>query len=139
MKKIKFLVPHIVSATLVAGILTPILSSAKIQRVKEKNSNNQWNFTLDFSENRGIFKFVNKSRFMQITTINNPTEVSFSEDSINTGCTEPVDYSSNVKYEYDNLNRLTKAVYGEENYVVYEYDANGNMTKVTVVNDGTIQ
>lgn len=53
--------------------------------------------------------------------------------------TQPVDYNSNVKYEYDSLNRVTKAVYDEENYVEYVYDANGNITKVTIVKDGIIQ
>ena len=80
----------------------------------------------------------------QVTTISNITETSSSSETsstttITTEFTTPVDYSSNVKYEYDNLNRVIKAVYDEENYVVYEYDANGNITKVTIVKDGIIQ
>lgn len=53
--------------------------------------------------------------------------------------TIPVDYNTKAKYEYDNLNRVTKVIYDEKNYVIYDYDANGNITKVTVVKDGIIQ
>lgn len=79
-----------------------------------------------------------------VTTISNITETSSSSETsstttVTTKCTMPVDYSSNIKYEYDNLDRVIKAIYDEENYVLYEYDANGNITKVTVVKDGIIQ
>lgn len=76
-----------------------------------------------------------------VTEISNITETSSSsETSITTTVsTVPVDYSSNVEYEYDNLDRVVKAIYDEANYISYEYDANGNITKITVVKDGIIQ
>ncbi len=76
-----------------------------------------------------------------VTEISNITETSSSsETSITTTVsTVPVDYSSNVEYEYDNLDRVVKAIYDEKNYITYEYDANGNIIKVTVVEDGIIQ
>jgi YD repeat-containing protein len=46
---------------------------------------------------------------------------------------------SEVEYEYDDLGRLTRAVFDDENYIVYEYDANGNITRVTRVVDGIEQ
>lgn len=74
------------------------------------------------------------------TTTTIVTEFVTETSSAATGTTtQPVDYNSNVKYEYDSLNRVTKAVYDEENYVEYVYDANGNITKVTIVKDGMIQ
>ena len=74
------------------------------------------------------------------TTTTIVTEFVTETSSAATGTTTlPVDYNSNVKYEYDSLNRVTKAVYDEENYVEYVYDANGNITKVTIVKDGMIQ
>ncbi|MDE6426156.1 MAG: hypothetical protein K2K89_08480 [Ruminococcus sp.] len=87
---------------------------------------------------------ITSATTQQVTTISNITETSSSSETsstttITTEFTTPVDYSSNVKYEYDNLNRVIKAIYDEENYVIYEYDANGNITKVTVVKDGIIQ
>lgn len=51
----------------------------------------------------------------------------------------PIDYNTNAKYEYDDLNRVVKAVYDDKNYIQYDYDANGNITKITVVKDGIIQ
>lgn len=79
-----------------------------------------------------------------VTVISNITVTSsYSETGITTTVTTvstvPVDYNSNVKYEYDNLDRVVKAIYDEKNYITYEYDANGNITKVTVVEDGIIQ
>lgn len=74
------------------------------------------------------------------TTTTIVTEFATETSSAVTGTTtQPVDYNSNVKYEYDSLNRVTKAIYDEENYVEYVYDANGNITKVTIVKDGMIQ
>lgn len=79
-----------------------------------------------------------------VTAISNITETSFSSETcitttVTTVSTVPVDYSSNVEYEYDNLDRVVKAIYDETNYIIYEYDANGNITKVTVIKDGIIQ
>lgn len=72
------------------------------------------------------------------TTIKTESTTSTSSTTTET-TTQTVDYNSNVKYEYDSLNRVTKAVYDEENYVEYVYDANGNITNVTIVKDGIIQ
>lgn len=33
-------------------------------------------------------------------------------------------------YEYDEMSRVTKAIYEDGSYVTYEYDANGNITNV---------
>ncbi len=74
------------------------------------------------------------------TTTTIITEVTTETSSAATETTtQPVDYNSNIRYEYDSLNRVTKVVYDEENYVEYVYDANGNITKVTIVKDGIIQ
>lgn len=42
--------------------------------------------------------------------------------------------SSEVQYEYDEWNRVVKAIYSDGTIVVYEYDKNGNITgsKVTI-------
>jgi YD repeat-containing protein len=54
-----------------------------------------------------------------------------------TDCLEPG--FTDVEYEYDDLGRLTRVVFDDENYIVYEYDANGNITRVTRVVDGATQ
>lgn len=68
------------------------------------------------------------------------TEISSSLTSATTSIsgttTIPIDYSVNAKYEYDKLNRVIKVTYDEKNYIEYDYDANGNITKVTVVENG---
>lgn len=79
-----------------------------------------------------------ESESQTTTTIKTESTTTTSSTTTET-TTQPVDYNSNVKYEYDGLNRVTKAVYDEENYVEYVYDANGNITKVTIVKDGIIQ
>lgn len=43
------------------------------------------------------------------------------------------------KYEYDLLNRLTKVIYDDDNYIEYKYDANGNIVKIVTVIDGKKQ
>ena len=50
----------------------------------------------------------------------------------------PVDYNAVVSYEYDSLNRVVKVIYDDKNYIQYDYDSNGNITKVTVVENGII-
>ena len=40
--------------------------------------------------------------------------------------------NSGEKYEYDQLNRLTKVIYQDGSYIEYEYDANGNITHTQV-------
>ncbi len=79
-----------------------------------------------------------ESESQTTTTIRTESTTTTSSTTTET-TTQPVDYNSNVKYEYDSLNRVTKAVYDEENYVEYVYDANGNIMKVTIVKDGMIQ
>ena len=68
------------------------------------------------------------------------TEISSSLTSATTSIsgttTIPIDYSVNAKYEYDKLNRVIKVTYDEKNYIEYDYDANGNINKVTVVENG---
>lgn len=68
------------------------------------------------------------------------TEISSSLTSATTSIsgttTIPIDYSVNAKYEYDKLNRVIKVTYDEKNYIEYDYDANGNIKKVTVIENG---
>lgn len=68
------------------------------------------------------------------------TEISSSLTSATTSIsgttTIPIDYSVNAKYEYDKLNRVIKVTYDEKNYIEYDYDANGNINKVTVIENG---
>ena len=40
-----------------------------------------------------------------------------------------VSAQTNINYEYDNLQRLTKVIYPTGSYIQYSYDANGNRTQ----------
>lgn len=40
-----------------------------------------------------------------------------------------VSAQTNINYEYDNLQRLTKVIYPTGSYIQYTYDANGNRTQ----------
>ena len=42
-------------------------------------------------------------------------------------------FAGSVQYTYDNLNRLTKADYGNGNYINYSHDAVGNITGINSV------
>lgn len=74
-----------------------------------------------------------KTTATEVTSVTSSTE---STTMITTENTKPVDYNTNMKYEYDSLNRVIKTIYDEKNYIEYNYDANGNITKVTVVENG---
>lgn len=78
----------------------------------------------------------NESSETTATEVSSVTSSTESTTMITTENTKPVDYNTNMKYEYDSLNRVIKAIYDEKNYIEYDYDANGNITKVTVVENG---
>lgn len=46
---------------------------------------------------------------------------------------EEQESSSELQYEYDELNRIVKAVYPDGTIVLYEYDPNGNITKTNII------
>lgn len=59
---------------------------------------------------------------------------SSSTDSKNDNDDDKVKFTDPV-YEYDLLNRLTKVIYDDNNYIEYKYDANGNIVKIVTVVD----
>jgi len=77
---------------------------------------------------------MNKSLLLPfLITIYVPLIISCSDNkNINTQeiIEEPaMDVSIDITYEYDELNRVTKAIYSNGQTVVYSYDAAGNITK----------
>lgn len=43
------------------------------------------------------------------------------------------DKNDNIRYEYDQLNRIKKAILNQTTELIYEYDAAGNITLVKSV------
>jgi len=48
-------------------------------------------------------------------------------------CREEQESSTEIRYEYDELNRIVKVVYPDGTIVIYEYDENGNITKTNII------
>ena len=46
---------------------------------------------------------------------------------------EEQDSSTEMRYEYDELNRIVKVIYPDGTIVTYEYDENGNITKTNII------
>ena len=46
---------------------------------------------------------------------------------------EEQDSSTEIRYEYDELNRIEKVIYPDGTIVTYEYDENGNITKTNII------